>query len=54
MRQLLLLTTLTILAALLFAMPASAEPRITDLDAPMFVNKASEMVSTRSQAPVRG
>ncbi len=24
------------------------------LDAPMFVNKASEMVSTRSQAPVRG
>jgi hypothetical protein len=25
-----------------------------DLDAPMFVNKASEIVSTRSQAPVRG
>src|SRR3712207_7786394 len=48
MRKLLILTTLTISAALLFAMPASAEPRIKTNGCKVYAtNRVDTIASTR-------
>ena len=48
MRQLLILTTLAILATLLFAMPASAEPRIKTNGCKVYAtNRVDPIASTR-------